>query len=279
MNLFAQPEWLLSGLLATTAVGFFLWWSELRKIRRLKKFTATKLLSKLSESHSRPKTIARNVIYSVAILLLFLALAKPQWGKSQRKAIPTGIDVLLALDVSRSMLARDVRPNRIERVKLGISNLLEKVKGDRLGLILPDSDDFVDAIYGAMIAGVVPVPIYPPMNLGQMDAYMANTTHVLDKVGASLVITEARAQQVLGRVLTESRSVNSILTVDKLLAGVDTHAKPRPVDVKPDDLAVAEGDRLEDGRAARRHFLQLGDFALLLDVERFAGLFGLDNLL
>ena len=135
MNLFAHPEWLLAGLLATTAVGFFLWWSELRKIRRLKKFTATKLLSKLSESHSKPKTIARNIIYSVAILLLFLALAKPQWGKSQRKAIPTGIDVLLALDVSRSMLARDVRPNRIERVKLGISNLLEKVKGDRLGLI------------------------------------------------------------------------------------------------------------------------------------------------
>ncbi|SVE38705.1 uncharacterized protein METZ01_LOCUS491559, partial [marine metagenome] len=89
----------MSGLLATTAVGFFLWWSERRKIRRLKKFTATKLLSKLAESHSKPKTTTRNVIYAVAILLLFLALAKPQWGKSQRKAIPTGIDVLLALDV------------------------------------------------------------------------------------------------------------------------------------------------------------------------------------
>jgi Ca-activated chloride channel homolog len=143
MNLFALPEWLLLGLLATTAVGIFLFWSERRKTRRLKKFAANKLLQKLAESHSRPKIIARNIIYTAAILLLFLALAKPQWGKSKRKAIPTGIDVLIALDVSRSMLARDVRPNRIERVKLGISNLLEKVKGDRLGLIAFAGNSFL----------------------------------------------------------------------------------------------------------------------------------------
>ena len=135
MNLFAHPEWLLYGLIAITAVGLFLWWSKMQKVRRLKKFAAAKLLSNLTESHSKPKAIARNIIYVVAILLLFAALANPQWGKSQRKWTPTGIDVLLALDVSQSMLARDVRPNRIERVKLGISNLLEKVKGDRLGLI------------------------------------------------------------------------------------------------------------------------------------------------
>ena len=143
MNLFAHPEWLLSGLLATTAVGFFLWWSELRKIRRLKKFTATKLLSKLSESHSKPKTIARNVIYSVAILLLFLALAKPQWGKSQRKATPSGIDVLLALDVSRSMLAEDIKPNRLERAKRKISDLLGMLRGDRVGLVAFAGTSFV----------------------------------------------------------------------------------------------------------------------------------------
>ena len=71
----------------------------------------------------------------LTVLLLFFAIARPQWGVWQRKTVPTGIDVLVAVDVSRSMLARDVRPNRIARVKLGISNLLEKVKGDRLGLI------------------------------------------------------------------------------------------------------------------------------------------------
>ena len=66
---------------------------------------------------------------------LFFGLARPQWGKEQRKNEPTGIDILIALDVSKSMLARDVRPNRLERVKLSIDNQIDRVASDRLGLI------------------------------------------------------------------------------------------------------------------------------------------------
>jgi Ca-activated chloride channel family protein len=69
------------------------------------------------------------------MLFLFLGFARPQWGLEKRKSHPTGIDILIALDVSKSMLARDVKPNRLERVKLSISNLLDRVSGDRLGLI------------------------------------------------------------------------------------------------------------------------------------------------
>ena len=67
--------------------------------------------------------------------MIFIALSRPQWGTRQRTSEPTGIDILVAIDVSKSMLARDVRPNRLERVKLSMTNLMEKVRGDRLGLI------------------------------------------------------------------------------------------------------------------------------------------------
>ena len=56
-------------------------------------------------------------------------------GNGEEETEPTGIDAMIALDVSKSMLARDARPNRLERVKLGITNLLDRVSGDRLGLI------------------------------------------------------------------------------------------------------------------------------------------------
>jgi len=135
MKLFFDPAWLYAGVCATVMVAVFLWWSEIRKAQRLERFAASKLLAGLAAARSRGKTATSCTLLALAALLLFVTLARPQWGTRQRKAVPKGIDVLIALDVSQSMLARDIRPNRIERVKLGISNLLDKVKGDRLGLI------------------------------------------------------------------------------------------------------------------------------------------------
>ena len=67
--------------------------------------------------------------------MLWIALSRPQWGIEQRSSTPSGVDLLIAIDVSKSMLARDIRPNRLERVKLTISNLIGNLKGDRIGLI------------------------------------------------------------------------------------------------------------------------------------------------
>ena len=135
MTIFAEPVGLYAGLLASIAVGALVWWSERRKRHKLKQFAAPKLLAVLMPDFSRSKVVSSCAMLVLAVLFSFIAIARPQWGAWQRKSVPTGIDVLVAVDVSRSMLARDVTPNRIARVKLGISNLLEKVKGDRLGLI------------------------------------------------------------------------------------------------------------------------------------------------
>jgi Ca-activated chloride channel family protein len=69
------------------------------------------------------------------VLLIFASLARPQWGANWEKAETKGIDIMIALDTSRSMLAEDISPNRLERSKLAIIDLLQEVAGDRVGLI------------------------------------------------------------------------------------------------------------------------------------------------
>ena len=135
MNVFAEPKVIWIGLAVLLGlVVLFLQSQKVRK-RRTRLLISAKLHSTLVPSLSQPLRWTKNILLLVSVALLFVALARPQWGTEKKKTEPTGIDVLIALDISKSMLARDVRPNRLERVKLGITNLLDRVKGDRLGLI------------------------------------------------------------------------------------------------------------------------------------------------
>ena len=113
-------------------------------------------------------------------------------------------------------------------------------RGDRVGLILPDSAEFVDSIYGAMLAGAIAVPIYPPMNLGQFDAYLSNTTHILRQAGCTVIITDAKVRPILGKLLTSVPRVRTIETYAGVLKGVPESAAPASVDVKPDDVAFLQ---------------------------------------
>lgn len=80
---------------------------------------------------------------SIGLVLLFLALLLPQWGKREEIVAQEGRDLLIVLDISRSMLAQDMRPNRLMFAKLKIRTLLSKLKAERVGLILFSSSAFV----------------------------------------------------------------------------------------------------------------------------------------
>ena len=135
MNLFANQNILLIGLSSIIGMVAIFYWSLKIKRNRLTLLTSHQLLSKLTPNWSLKQQILKFSLFGLGIIFLFLGLARPQWGSEKRKTQPAGIDILIALDVSKSMLARDVRPNRLERVKLSINNLLDRVEGDRLGLI------------------------------------------------------------------------------------------------------------------------------------------------
>lgn len=133
--MFAETKILYLGIIALIALIALFFISEKKIKQRRKILVATKLTRQLIPRFSQRRVIVKIAILSISVAFLFLGLARPQWGTDQRKSSPRGIDILIAVDVSKSMLARDVRPNRLERVKLALSNLIEKVKGDRLGLI------------------------------------------------------------------------------------------------------------------------------------------------
>jgi Ca-activated chloride channel family protein len=131
---FEYPE-LLNGLWTILPLAAFLWWGQRQKQRMLHRLAAAHLLAQIVPTYSSRKTW----LASVAIILVFffsiLALARPQWGFEIQEIKRRGLDIILVIDTSRSMLTRDVAPNRLERTKLAVKELLTKLRGDRVGIV------------------------------------------------------------------------------------------------------------------------------------------------
>lgn len=98
-------------------------------------FASGHLLERLTQSVSPALRITKRILLIMAIASIFLALARPQVGFRWKEVKRKGIDILMAVDTSKSMLANDVRPNRLERSKMGIMDFVSKLEGDRVGLI------------------------------------------------------------------------------------------------------------------------------------------------
>src|SRR5262249_56617412 len=87
--------------------------------------------------------VLRGALLGLGMFLLLVAAAGPQYGERTEVVKRTGIDLVIALDASNSMLARDVKPSRIERAKLEVTALLERLAGDRVGLVVFAGERFV----------------------------------------------------------------------------------------------------------------------------------------
>ena len=98
-------------------------------------FAQKDLLDELTGSFDRKKQKMKTVLVSVSVLMIILALMRPQWGFEWQEVKRSGLDILIAIDTSKSMLAEDVKPNRLERSKLAVKDLIKKLRGDRIGLI------------------------------------------------------------------------------------------------------------------------------------------------
>jgi Ca-activated chloride channel family protein len=101
----------------------------------MEKFAGKELLHDLSSSLDSRMQKMRAVIILVSIFIIIISLMRPQWGFEWKEVKRSGLDILIALDTSKSMLAEDVKPNRLERSKLAVKDLIKKLHGDRIGLI------------------------------------------------------------------------------------------------------------------------------------------------
>ncbi len=103
--------------------------------KAMERFAEAHLLSEISGTFSVKKLRRRNILIVAAVTFMLLALMRPQWGYEWQEIKKMGLDIIVALDVSNSMLAEDVRPNRLRRSKMAIKDLVENLRGDRIGLI------------------------------------------------------------------------------------------------------------------------------------------------
>jgi len=131
---FGAPQWLSGLLLIPLLIALFVR-AEQRGLRRLQEFVSAKLLPQLSGTVNRPRRIIRFALQLLGLALAIVSLAQPRWGYTFEDVKRKGLDLLIAVDTSRSMLSNDVQPNRLERVKLAIQDLINQLQGDRVGLI------------------------------------------------------------------------------------------------------------------------------------------------
>src|SRR2546422_6446640 len=109
--------------------------AERRGATKLSEFVSPRLLPQLAGNVDRMRRAIRFAFVLLSLALAITALAKPRWGYTYEDVKRRGLDLLLAVDTSRSMLSNDVAPNRLERVKLAAQDLINELQGDRVGLI------------------------------------------------------------------------------------------------------------------------------------------------
>ena len=125
-----------------------------RKERQLKAFGDPELMAQLMPDASKSRPIWKFCLMLVALVLLIVAAARPQFGQKENTVKRQGIEVMVALDISNSMLAEDVAPNRLDRAKQMLSKMIDNMVDDKVGLVvfageaftqLPITCDYVSA--------------------------------------------------------------------------------------------------------------------------------------
>jgi Ca-activated chloride channel family protein len=137
MNIFrfAHPEYLYAMAVIPLIILLFIVMRFMKR-KAWKLLGDSNLVTKLAPSVSRGKPIVKMILFCFAYALLVLGLANPQIGTKLEEVKREGVDVIIALDVSNSMKAQDIKPDRLERAKQAISRFIDKLENDRIGLII-----------------------------------------------------------------------------------------------------------------------------------------------
>ncbi len=142
---FAEPSWLIAGLFVIAGLIFLYRVLDKRQRAALAEFASNHLLAKLTASFSPGRRMVKRGLFLAALACIFVALARPQWGFHWVDQKERGIDLIFAIDTSKSMLTQDVNPDRLTRAKMAITDFVRKLDGDRVGLIAFAGEGFLQA--------------------------------------------------------------------------------------------------------------------------------------
>ena len=169
------------------------------RAKRLRRFGDQALVEKLMPSYSKAKVWLRLSLFAIAFMFFILGISRPQMGAILKEHKTRGAEVMVVLDVSNSMLAQDYSPNRLERAKLDISRMVDKLRDDRIGLIvfagnsfvqLPITTDYVSAKMFLSSISTESVPIQGTAMGEAISTALRSFSAQSDKSRAIIVITD-----------------------------------------------------------------------------------------
>ena len=169
------------------------------RAKRIRRFGDQALVEKLMSSYSKAKVWLRLSLFAIAFMFFILGISRPQMGAILKEHKTRGAEVMVVLDVSNSMLAQDYSPNRLERAKLAISRMVDKLRDDRIGLIvfagnsfvqLPITTDYVSAKMFLSSISTESVPIQGTAMGEAISTALRSFSAQSDKSRAIIVITD-----------------------------------------------------------------------------------------
>jgi len=133
-----ENKWALFLLIAVPFMILFFFWLKSWKNKALKRYADNKLLPSLFAGYSTGKSLIKFILLRLGVSFLIIAMANPQYGENEKDVESKGIDIMLAIDVSNSMLAEDLSPgySRLKISKLSIEKLIDKLHGDHIGIVV-----------------------------------------------------------------------------------------------------------------------------------------------
>ena len=195
---FAQAQYLLLIFLIPV---FFLIQALLVRLRRrkIRKFGDEKLVEQLMPSYSKSKVWVRLTLFSIGFFFFAIGLSRPQIGARLKEQEIKGAEIIIAIDVSNSMLAEDYSPNRLDRAKLAVSRLVDKLRDDRIGLAIFAGTSFVqlpvttDYVSAKMFLNTIDTGSIPIQGTAMGDAIttcIRSFSQQSDKSRAIILITD-----------------------------------------------------------------------------------------
>jgi len=138
---FANSEYLYALVIIPVLILLFIV-VRINRGRALARFGNREILQELMPNVSKNRPVIKFIIWLLAISAIVLALARPQFGSKLKTEKRKGVELIIALDVSNSMMAEDIQPNRLERAKRAIDRLVDRLNNDKIGLIVFAGDAY-----------------------------------------------------------------------------------------------------------------------------------------
>ncbi len=195
---FAQPDMLYLLLLVPVLTVIWLIGNRRRRLAR-ERFGEAALMKRLSPDYSPARMTVKFLVRLLAFIMAVLTVARPQFGSRLEEVKRQGVEVIIALDVSNSMLASDIQPSRLERARQAITQLVDQLRDDRIGLILfagdaytqiPVTNDYLSAKMFLASAGPDAVSKQGTAIGAAIDLGIRSFTPQSDKSRALVIITD-----------------------------------------------------------------------------------------